>query len=72
MLILSAAAAWATRAMPGFPGMGLGNFVRIGLRAAAATLRAHPLAGHASALEDETLRYVPTVRTDDRIDRHRE
>jgi hypothetical protein len=70
MPIPSAAAAWATRAMPGFPGMGLGNFVRVRLRATAATLRAHPLARHPGAFEHETLCYVPAVWAGDRVDRH--
>lgn len=49
MPILSAAAAWAARAMPGFPGMGLGSFVGIRLRAPAATMGACPLLGHSRA-----------------------
>ena len=71
MPILSAApAARATRAMPGLPGMGIGRFIRIRLRAAAAARRAPPLSGHSHALENESSCYVPAVWTDDRIDRH--
>jgi len=70
MPILSAAAAWAARAMPGFPGMGLGSFVGIRLRAPAATMGACPLLGHSRAFQNETLELVSAVWTQDSVDRH--
>jgi hypothetical protein len=66
----SAAATWATRPVPRLPGMRLGNFIRVRLRAAAAASTAYPLAGHPSTLEDETLRRMPTIWTDNCIDGH--
>ena len=51
--------------------MRLGSFAWVGPRAAAAALRAHPLAGHPRALEDETLRDVLAVRANDCVDRHK-
>jgi hypothetical protein len=56
--------------MAGLPGVGFWNLIRIGLRAATAARRTYPLAGHPSALEGETLGDVPTIWTDNRIDRH--